>query len=286
MKTIIISDIHSKSDSIIPYGLNLAKTLESEVDILHTIDPRLHQGEYSSFSDSKSITPGSTMSHDEIVQREKNKADIALDKLLSSEASRLNYPLKVNVVVEENNIFDAVKTILQQEPSALFIMSSEPDGDIFQWESEIDSILEKTGAMALLVPPRQTFRMINKVIFPFDFNLEDFGTYAKIHSFMRHFNPVINAVGFEKNGQKPEVEKSKKWIEMAKSAFVPSAVKTHLLKGEDFGDALENYIEYNQPDLLIFLQQKQKKLISIFKKNESMSFLHHINVPVLIHLHN
>jgi len=286
MKTIIISDIFSKKESIIPYGLNLAKTLETEVDVLHVIDPRMNQGEYSSFSDSQSITPGHTMNHDEIVQRERNKADIALDKLLSSEASRLNYPLKVNTDVEENTIIDAIQTKLEQEPSALVIVSSEPDGYIFQSKDEIINTFENTGALGLIVPPEQSFQMINKVVFPVDFKSEDFGAYAKIHAFIRHFTPVIDAVGFEKNDKDSLEQESENWLEIAQSSFVPSTVKTNLLKGENFANALNDYIENIQPDILILLGHKQNALKSIFKRNEAKVLLPQINLPVLIHFQN
>ena len=285
MKTIIISDIHSNNKSIIPYGLNVAKTLESEVDIIHIIDSRMNQGEYSSFSDSQSITPGNTMSHDEILQREENQANIKLDKLLSGEASRLNYPLKVNTSVEKNTIIDAIQTKLEQEPTALFIISAEPDGFIFQSKDEIVSTLENTGAMGLLVPPAQSFRMINKVVFPVDFKSEDFQAYAKIHSFIRHFTPVIDAVGFTKNNDSPD-HKSDNWLEVAKNAFVPSTIKTNLLKGGNYADVLNDYIKNIQPDMVILFQQKQNVLKNIFKNNAAKMLLPQINLPVLIHFQN
>ncbi len=131
MKTIIISDINGKSESIIPYGLTLAKMLESEVDVIHAIDSRLHQGEYSSLSDSQSITPGKTFSHEEIMQREKDKVQIQLDKLLSSEASRLNYPIKINTLVEKDSIINSISSKIKEEPSSIFVISIEPDGYIF-----------------------------------------------------------------------------------------------------------------------------------------------------------
>ncbi len=92
----IISDIEGKADSIIPYGLRLGKHTETEVDIIHIIDPRNKQGATSPFADSKSITPGRVMPHDYILAREQNRASKAIEKLLSGEASRLNYPLKID----------------------------------------------------------------------------------------------------------------------------------------------------------------------------------------------
>jgi hypothetical protein len=51
MSTIIISDIDNKSESVVPYGLNIVKFVESEPDVLHIADRRMHQGKISSFSD-------------------------------------------------------------------------------------------------------------------------------------------------------------------------------------------------------------------------------------------
>jgi len=44
MKTIIMSDSGSKSESIIPYGLNIGKHTETAGDIVHIINPRTQQG--------------------------------------------------------------------------------------------------------------------------------------------------------------------------------------------------------------------------------------------------
>ncbi len=58
MKIIIISNIRSKSESIIPYGLKLARYLESEVDIIHVIDSRTEPVLPSSYADSQTFALG------------------------------------------------------------------------------------------------------------------------------------------------------------------------------------------------------------------------------------
>ena len=120
MKIIIISDLNSRWETIIPYGLNLAKNLEAEVDLLHIIDPRENQAQYTSYSDSQSITPGSTLSQDEVIQRERNLAELKMDKALSAEVSRLNYPLKVNRIIESSSIDDQLDKMAEENPDSLF----------------------------------------------------------------------------------------------------------------------------------------------------------------------
>lgn len=69
--------------------------MECELDIVHAIDSRSYHRMLSSYADSQTITPGNKLSHDEIMRREKKSAQKALDKMLSKEASKLNYPLKM-----------------------------------------------------------------------------------------------------------------------------------------------------------------------------------------------
>jgi len=52
MKLIIVSDIMGQQESILPYGLQLAKYLQADVDILQVTDARVQQGVQTSYSDS------------------------------------------------------------------------------------------------------------------------------------------------------------------------------------------------------------------------------------------
>ena len=52
MRITIISDIKGNAESIIPYGLNLAKHLKGEVNLVHVIDSRMAQGVSSMYADS------------------------------------------------------------------------------------------------------------------------------------------------------------------------------------------------------------------------------------------
>ncbi|HKI89562.1 MAG TPA: hypothetical protein VKA38_11085 [Draconibacterium sp.] len=284
MKTIIISDIHGKSESIIPYGLNLAKTLESEVDILHPIDSRIIQGEYSSFSDSKSITPGHKFSQKEIVQREKSWAQIELDKLLSSEASRLNYPLKINTIVEENSIIEAIETKCQNDPSSLFVISSEANDYTFQSIDEILTAVKNTGIAALLVPPEKKFKEFEKILMPVNFESEKFVAFNHIKFLFEKFKVMVDAVSVAAKDNYLEAEaKAGTWKEIAKDYFLEQTMlKTNVLEGDDFMQAVIKYTEKNMHDLILLLQKKENSVKNILRKNELDEMLKMTKIPVFI----
>ncbi|NJM14089.1 MAG: hypothetical protein HC896_00675 [Bacteroidales bacterium] len=205
MQVITISDIKGKTKSIIPYGLNLAKRLQAKVDIIHSIDSRTQHGVNSPYADSQSITPGNKLSHEEIMLREKNTTRNALDKLLSREASVLNFPLKVNVTIEENTLKKTINSKTGNDSNTLVAVNSEPDNYIFHSQKEIVETLKNSNLQVLVVPPGRKFKEFSNVLLVTNFSSnKGFDKYSKAVFLLRDFKPLIHAV---------DVAKPNKYIE-------------------------------------------------------------------------
>jgi len=285
MKTIIISDIKSKAESIIPYGLNLAKFLESEVEIVHVIDVKSLHGVYSSYADSQSIVPGEKLSHDDILRREKNQAHILLDQILSREASRLNYPLKINVTIEETGVELKIKELIKENPSPVFIMNSVADGYIFDTESEIFNVIKNIGAISLLVPPGKKFREPDEVLLLTDFSLKGFENYYNVFQFLEKLKINIHAVNVVKNEKKYLLNdlSSKEWIQTLKNFFPNISLKTNALKGEDYTWTLLSHIEKNTPDIILVINKYKGFLNRILQKDLTREIFSRTNLPFLLY---
>ncbi len=284
MKTIIISDIKSEKDSIISFGLNLAKYLETEAVVIHPVDSRVHQGEYSAVSDSQSVTPGNTFTHKEILFRETENVKKELNKLLSAEASRLNYPLKVDVVVEQESINDAIKSSIEKNNEYIFVASSEPDGSVFESKDEIISTIKNNRAICLLVPPGAAFSSLHKILTPVDFHSTEVNTFSGLNFFFQKVKPYIIAVDVAGNGDYAEKElKSQNWMELANDILPVSKTSASTLKGENYVETIANYCNRNQPDVLLLSQHKQNPVKQIFSKDNFEKIFYKVNVPVLVH---
>jgi hypothetical protein len=206
MKTIILSDINNSAKSIIPYGLRLARELESEVDLLHVIDPRTHTGAYSSLSDSQSISPGETLSHAETIQHAKNRVSIKLDKLLSAEGSRLNYPLKINRIVVENSLEDELEQRLAQNHDSLLLVNAEVDQDMIDTTEELVRLIKKTGVPSVIVPPGESFKPAISALMPINLEHNKFSSLSALKFFFTSFKITIDAVGVVSKGDYTAME--------------------------------------------------------------------------------
>ena len=287
MKTIIISDVNSKSDSVIPYGLRLARSLETEADVLHIIDTRVEQGNYSSFSDSQSITPGSTFLTDESINKEKILAEKKLDDLLSSEASRLNYPLKVKRLIEVGSVEEIIAEKAEKNPQAVFVISSEPDGFIFQSAGEILDIIEDTGAISIIVSPGKEFIDYRNVLLPTDFAPEELTAFKEVKFLPENFKLLLDttAVAIKDNYADLEM-KGKAWKKEAEKIMDPATLKTNTLEGENSFSAIENYMNRNLWDLVLFIQDKKSSAKRLFEQDDMESFIEIAKIPILIYYYN
>jgi nucleotide-binding universal stress UspA family protein len=284
MKTIIISDIKSNFKSVIPYGLNLAKALEAETEVLHIVDPRVIQGEYSALSDSKSITPGRKLSYEEIKEREKKEAGKELDELLSREVSRLNYPLKINTVIEEGELEKAVEKRAEEKIPHLFIISAEPDKTIFYSKQEIIDVVKNAHVRAIIIPPGTKFQDYKKILLPVDFNSDNIDEFKEVKFLMERFNPLVNVVDVTKSSNFLSMElKSKIWKKHTKKLFLPEKIKTNILKGDDFAETLINYTNRNKYSLLILFQKKRNVVKRVMKNDALNKILKNSTIPVFLY---
>lgn len=282
MKTIILSDINNSAKTIIPYGLRLARELESEVDILHVIDPRSYQGTYGSVSDSQSITPGDTLSHKETIRHEKHRVSVKLDKLLSAEGSRLNYPLKINRVIVENSLEDELEKRVAEYPNCLLLVNAEADQDMIDTTDEIVRLIKKTGVPSIIVPPGESFKSDISALMPLNLDQNNFSSLPGLKFFFSGLKMNIEAVGVVLNGDYTSMElKSMAWKETVTELYLPETnLKTSILEGTHFNETISNYFKRNNRDMLILINDSETGKLSV---SNTVEILHDVKSPAMVY---
>ena len=283
MKLKIISDIKKGKENIIVYGLKLARYLEWEVDIIHMVDPRAEHGVASTYSDSQTITPGRKMTPDEIIQREINENQSALDNLISGEGSRLDYPLKINSVVEEGAINAKLRKIGQDEDTGLIMVNSELDNNVLSSRRELFDLMKSIPAAWLIVPSGHQFHSFNHMMLPAEFLELDSPQYPKISFILKHFNSRIEAVDVVKKTTGELDKKTASWIENARNIFTASTLEAKELEGVDYNKTLIEYVKKTRPDLLLLLKKEKSIFERLFKKDLLKDLIEKTNLPLLFY---
>lgn len=287
MKTILISDIKGKYESIIPYGLNFAKYADEKINVVHVIDRRKHPAVSSAYADSQTIEVGEKLSSKAIINREIDNARKDLNNLLSHEASRLNYPLRVSVSVTENSLGKQLKQDLTQEDNALIILSAKPDETLIDELEEFFRLTESYRNYSLLVPPGLKFKKPVKAFILYDFNIKEDRHIFSLLMFLSKYNLSVNVADVSLKKDYFEMEmKSELWQQVAINHHRTNNMRitTNILEGDNYIQTIINYIKHNQFDLIV-VSRKNPKIINknIFSRSGIKQIIEALNIPVLIY---
>jgi hypothetical protein len=286
MRIIIVSDIGGKDKSIIPYGLNMGKHSETEVMIHHIIDPRMHQGTATPYADSQTFTPGEKLSQDEIVEREKEFAKKKLDKLLSAEASRLNYPLKYGTSVEVDSMDLKLRKILTEDKEDLCVASLIPDNSMISDLGELLEIMEKVDLPLLLVPPGYKFFEPSEIALVTDYSSDSFESIKRALRWFETFRMTISVFDIVEDMEVKKKEDLRDYWEQGVSSFISSsmALRTNILIGKKNKGNIEEQIMKSTANLAMVPRELFRTTgIQLKRGGDRKAFLRELEIPVLIY---
>ncbi len=286
MRTIIISDITETEESIIPYGLNVGKHTQTRVDILHYFDPKLVHGTYSPVSDSQSITPGEKFSHEEILQREKEITRAKIDKLLSKEGSRLNFPLRINTFTDIADPDSAITEKIEEHNNPLVITGMNPSQSMVNGLEDLLALLQNSGVRVLILPAGKKFVKPVKCCMVTDLvPVEN----PKLEKLFQWIEPLVEKIYTSAVTTTESNPYQKEQLEEWKQALRPYKEKLHsdaseVVRIDESGIAIESICRHKSPDMVVFpFNGKSHFSRYVLAENNLRNFLERFGIPVLLY---
>lgn len=280
MRTIIISDITSEGSSIIPYALNIGKHTETRVDILHYIDPQGEQGSYSPYGDSHTMSPGEKLSQNDVIDKQTNKAHTLLDRLLSKEASRLNYPLRINQIIEVKPLQEALEEIIKEHPEGMLITGVRPADTMAESLAELLIMLKDTDSLVMIVPPDQRFFNLTEGIMVTNFSEDNIRETKRIFKWLKPFETQIFACNLESTGDEKDIDRWKESVEESGSTYINA---TGALNSENPVRAVIDYVNENKPDIVILPKGNKAFAEYLFAGKHAQQFIEALGKPVILY---
>ncbi len=211
---------------------------------------------------------------------------IILDKLLSIEASKLNFPLRVNTIVEENSIENLLHSIIRVDEPSIIISSSVLEGTILIDLNESLELAKKFNNLSLIITPGSKFSVPKKILIQYDFKLGVNDGIYKVLDYLKPFKPHIDVVDIAGKGKYSEmVIKSEAWKQVANNYMNSSLpITTNILTGNQYAKILSRYILRNNYDLVaVPKHMKASRGINIFPKNLSKQLVESLDMPVILY---
>lgn len=287
MKTILISDIKGKHKSIIPYGLNFAKYSNEKAKVIHVVDPRKHHGVSSAYGDSQTYEVADKLTAKEILNRDVERIKTDLDNLLSREASRLNYPLRVEANVAQSNLKEQFQQEIKQDDETLIITSSEPDGNVVEDIEEFIQLTDSFKNYSLLVPPGKEFVKPEKAFVLYDFNTKEDQNIFSLLLFLSKYDLAVDVADVcKKKDFIAKQVKSELWKQTAINQFRSRDIwfSTNVLEGDNYLQTVKNFIERNKFDMITVSRQNPNVVNkNSFSKSGLKKLINELNIPIMIY---
>jgi hypothetical protein len=200
------------------------------------------------------------LNHREILEREKNSARVRLDKMLSYEASRLNFPLRVNTIVEESTVKSCLNKEIGSDESLLILSAADLKGHNFEGFSDFIEITKELSNLSLIVPAGQEFTSPERVAIIYDYNTEDKAGIFNVMNTLKQFNPELNIVALVEEDKLAEIElNDSAWNSVIKDYTGSSInITTYLLGAKKYTQEIVDYINENNFQMVAIPRNARK----------------------------
>lgn len=191
----------------------------------------------------------------------------------------------IHSICGEGNLGPNVARIIEQENIELVIMGASNKNTVehFLYGRETQSVLQKATRPVLIIPAKNTFTDIKRIVFATNYDEGDIKVIqylTKLFSVF-HFELEFVHVHLHHDQQEDDRKKEAAFIEKLSHLKFPGIANKEI-RGKDLANRLNNFCKEGQSDLLALVQHHYPFLKSVFKQNTTKKVLENVQFPVLI----
>lgn len=274
MNTLLIpTDFSTVADNALKYAIDMATQYQLDLTLFHVVQ--------LSAPAMANMVYVDTMT-DLAQHAEERMADKC--KALKAEYPNLNFKYKV----ETGLLLDSLEATCQDLKPIAVVMGITGDG------TGVDKIIGSNAILAMhsltnpliVVPKNGYFRTVSKLCFACD--LKDVAASTPllaIKAFAKLFNAEVHILNIDYHNRyySPNTQNE---IEVLNLMFDEVEHKFHFIENESVQDALNDFIDRNDMDLLIMLPKKHTFFESLFRRSQTKEMLYHSHIPILALQHS
>ena len=269
MNTLLIpTDFSTVADNALKYALDMATQYQLDLTLFHVVQLAAPAMANMIYVD----TMTDLAKHAEERMAEKCKS-------LKAEYPNLNF----NYKVETGLLLDSLEATCQELKPIAVVMGITGDG------TGVDKIIGSNAILAMnsltnpliVVPKNGYFRAVNKLCFACDLkNVAASTPLLAIKAFAKLFNAEVHIlnIDYHNRNYSPNTQNE---IEVLNLMFDTIEHKFHFIENESVQDAINDFIDHNDMDLLIMLPKKHSFFESLFRRSQTKEMLYHSHIPIL-----
>lgn len=265
---LIPTDFSPVADNALKYALDMATHYQLDITLFHVVQlsaPAMANMVYV----------------DTMTDLNKHAEERMEAKVL---ALKTDYPhLHINFKVETGLLLDSLEEYCNQTGPIAVVMGITGDG------TGVDKIIGSNAILAMntltnpliVVPKNGYFRAVGKVCFACDLkNVAASTPLLAIKAFAKLFNSEVHILNIDYHNRNfsPNTQSE---IDVLNLMFDTIPHKFHFIENEHVQDAINDFIDLQEMDMLIMLPKKHSFFESLFRKSQTKEMLYHSHIPIL-----
>lgn len=269
MNTLLVpTDFSPVADNALKYAMDMATHYQLDITLFHVVQ--------LSAPDMANVIYVDTMHDLSKHAEEKMNQKIAT---LKTQYPHLNF----NHKVEAGLFLDSMNAYCEEVKPIAVIMGITGDGE------GIDKIIGSNAILAMenltnpliVVPKNSYFKSVNKICFACDLkNVAASTPLLAIKAFAKLFNSEVHILNIDYHNRNfsPNTQSE---IDVLNLMFDNVEHKFHFIENESVQDAINDFIDTNDMEMLIMLPKKHSFFASLFRKSQTKEMLYHSHIPIL-----
>jgi len=279
-KILFPTDFSDTAQNAFRYCLKLADIYEADVELLHVVYP-----EYEAL-DLPVMAAQATKEKAEAANHiSKQFVELALTQLQT--AGQLSNVPVVHAEVEVGTPGNIIADIARRDEADLIVMGTKGEHNALErlWGSVTSAVIERAPCHVWVVPEHAPYAEIDVAAFATDLNEADPYHIWEYGKLLDSFNPIIHCVHVD---QEKSVEHTIDFSSLGNffAHHAPALqINFHTLPGGDVSDALEEFAELHEIDLMAMYAPQHSWFNRLFQKSETKSMAFKTHVPLLLLKH-
>ncbi len=267
-KILVPLDFSDCSVNALRYAIGLAKRMNGQLVLLHTLNVPVTHGEM-----------GATAILNELTHGIEEDVEESFQKILLQVPTLKEVPY--SKIVRHSFVVDAVRSTTSKESIDMIVMGTKGAHGFEEMimGSNTHSVIREVNIPVVAIPENAKFKSIQGLVFASDYKNTNTDRLEPLLDFARAFGSEIHVlhVASEKSMTPEELDEAKKFQRYFKNV----RHHFHFIQNDDLEDSIETYVKEHKINMISLMPRKHSLFDQIFGKTQSRRIILHTEVPLL-----
>ncbi|MCC5944198.1 MAG: universal stress protein [Bernardetiaceae bacterium] len=276
---IFVADLSPGGESALDYAIAIAVEQHWRLEILHcfyvSVAPGANQYLYDQEKASKKYEA-------------EGKMRAMLEHIKTHNYPHSERPLEIHSQILEGNYEDNLLKIAEATHTKLILMRTQSKHKLADsFLSGSSDIYKRIKCPILTVPPEAHFKGFHHIVYTTDFDNADHKIIQELINFSRKVDAKLDCLHITTSGKNLIAENQKMTLLQEKfSNFTDEKLRFKVILEKKMVNGLENYLDKNEPNLLVMLNHEQGFIDRLLSRNPVKYIALNARIPTLVYRKN